>query len=122
MLCLKRNGREEHLLKAIRPPNSHDPIPEKSYCDHENQYKPYDRKQREAVHTLDWRVKSVSPRKIPNVINLFSLSTGCGIAAELGTYKACSTTTLSMKAVATPRVNASNNVNELSRMKFRGWL
>lgn len=31
----------------------------------------YGTRQTKAVHTLDWRVKIVNPRKIPNVISLF---------------------------------------------------
>lgn len=62
-----------HLHSAMRPANSQDPIPEKSYCGRVNVVT----KARDQALTFDWRVNRVRPMNTPTVINLGSVIDEC---------------------------------------------
>ena len=75
------------------------------------------------LHTLDWKVKTVSPRKTPKVINLLDdvrvpyCDSG---GEEIMTYKACMTIVLSKYAHNIPRVKASSSVKVDRRTRLSG--
>ena len=93
---------EMQLPSAISPPNSHGPMPEKSY--------------------FDCKVNSVRPRNTPNVITLEWPIRTKSIRCRSWTHKACKIATLSKNAMTTPSVNDSRTVNVDRRMRFVGWL
>ena len=73
------------------------------------------------LHTLDWKVKAVKPKKTPNVINLHGyVKTLPWRVGESPTYNAWRTIVLSKYAHSIPRVKDSRRVKVDRRTRLSG--